>query len=68
MLTRGMVLTIIIHVAGTIVALAGGWALIGYLARQESRSAMQWTILVVGSAWGIWKLVQITPRSVKKSP
>jgi len=62
MMTRGMVMAIFAHVAGSIAALAGSWVLIEYFARHESRLAMQLTILVVGGAWGIWKLVQIVLR------
>lgn len=62
MMTRGMALTIIIHIAGTLASLTGVCALIGYLASPDSRNAMQLTILIVGAAWGIWKLIQIVLR------
>jgi len=63
MMTRGMALTVIIHIAGSLAAMAGGWALIGYLAGSDSRNAMQFTILIGGAAWGIWKLIQIALRN-----
>lgn len=57
-MTRGMKMAVAAHVGGTILSIAVAWVFVGHFAREDSRSAMQYAVLVGGVSWGIWMLRQ----------